>query len=145
MDDSVNIIDDLYYKEEVYDIIKCAFNVYNTLGFGFLEAVYQEALEIEFRKNGIEYESQKPLTIYYQGEELSKKYFADIVVGDNIIIELKAISSLTQADSSQLINYMKATGIKLGLLINFGNRRKLEWERRVFTNSTYQKKGNIPE
>ena len=75
-----------------------------------------------------------------KGEELSKKYFADIVVGDNIIIELKAISSLTQADSSQLINYMKATGIKLGLLINFGNRRKLEWERRVFTNSTYQKK-----
>ncbi|HJJ72523.1 MAG TPA: GxxExxY protein, partial [Methanocorpusculum sp.] len=60
-------------------------------------------------------------------------------------IELKAISSLTQADSSQLINYLKATGIKLGLLINFGNRRKLEWERRVFTNSTYQKKGNLPE
>ena len=145
MEDSVNLVDDFYYKEEVYDIIKCAFTVYNTLGFGFLEAVYQEALEIEFRKNGIEYVSQKPLTIYYQGEELSKKYFADIVVDDKIIIELKAISSLTQADSSQLINYLKATGIKLGLLINFGNRRKLEWERRVFTDSRYQKKENIPE
>ena len=73
MEDSVNLVDDFYYKEEVYDIVKCAFTVYNTLGFGFLEAVYQEALEIEFRKNGIEYVSQKPLTIYYQGEELSKK------------------------------------------------------------------------
>ena len=89
---------------------------------------------------------RKSLLLYtYQGEELSKKYFADIVVNDKIIIELKAISSLTQADSSQLINYLKATGIKLGLLINFGNRRKLEWERRVFTDSRYQKKENIPE
>ena len=75
MEDSVNLVDDFYYKEEVYDIVKCAFTVYNTLGFGFLEAVYQEALEIEFRKNGIEYVSQKPLTIYLSGRRAFKEIF----------------------------------------------------------------------
>ena len=120
-----------YYPDESYKINGAAMKVYNTLGSGFLEAVYQEALEIEFKKQGIPYEREKELKIYYDGVELSQTYRADLVCYDKIIVELKAISALDDANRSQVYNYLKATGYKLGILLNFGHYNGLERERKV--------------
>lgn len=120
-----------YYPDESYKINGAAMKVYNTLGSGFLEAVYQEALEIEFKKQGIPYEREKELKIYYDGVELSQTYRADFVCYDKIIVELKAISELDDANRSQVYNYLKATGYKLGILLNFGHYNGLERERKV--------------
>ena len=120
-----------YYPDESYKINGAAMKVYNTLGCGFLEAVYQEALEIEFKKQGIPYEREKELKIYYDGVELSQTYRADFVCYDKIIVELKAISELDDANRSQVYNYLKATGYKLGILLNFGHYNGLERERKV--------------
>lgn len=119
------------YKQESYDIIGAAMNVYNTLGHGFLEAVYQEAFEIELRNNQIPFDPQKELKIYYGDVELKQTYKPDIICYDKIIVELKAVSALDDAHRSQIYNYLHATGYKLGLLINFGNSEGLEWERKV--------------
>lgn len=121
----------VYYKQESYDIVGAAMYVYNTLGHGFLEAVYQEALEIEFEKRGIPFEPQKELKIYYDGRELRQTYKPDIICYGKIIVELKAVSSLDDSHRSQLYNYLHATGYKLGLLINFGSYDGLEYERKV--------------
>ncbi len=121
----------LYYKEESFDIVGAAMQVYNILGNGFLEAVYQEAFEIELRTRGIPYEREKELVIYYEGIELQKKFYADFVCFGNIIVELKAVSKLENVHRSQVYNYLKATGKKLGLLINFGSSDGLDWERVV--------------
>ena len=106
-------------------------HVYNTLGHGFLEAVYQEALEIELTKRGIPFESQKELRIVYEGQELKQTYKPDLICYDKIIVELKAVSSLDDSHRSQIYNYLHATGYKLGLLINFGCSDGLEYERKV--------------
>ena len=121
----------IVYKEESYKIIGAAFKVYNTLGPGFLEAVYQEALEIEFRKQGIPFEREKELTIEYDGIKLKQTYKADFVCFGKIIVELKAVSNLEDAHRSQVYNYLHATGYQLGLLLNFGNSDELEKERIV--------------
>ena len=128
------------YRDESHEIMECAFSVYNNLGSGFLEAIYQEALEVELRERSIPFESQKEITVYYKGEPLIKKYIADIIVDDKIILELKTVSKLTDIESAQLINYLKATGIQLGILLNFGHKKRLEWERRVYTNTRYLEK-----
>ena len=132
--------DFILYRDESHEIMECAFSVYNNLGSGFLEAIYQEALEVELRERGIPFESQKEITVYYKGEPLIKKYIADIIVDDKIILELKTVSKLTDIESAQLINYLKATGIQLGILLNFGHKKRLEWERRVYTNTRYLEK-----
>ena len=121
----------LYYKQESYDIIGAAMEVYNTLGHGFLEAVYQEALEKEFLSRGIPYEREKELTITYKGEVLKQTYKADFVCYGKVIVELKAVSGLDDAHRSQVYNYLHATGYRLGLLLNFGNYEGLERERIV--------------
>ena len=121
----------IIFKEESYKIIGAAFKVYNTLGCGFLEAVYQEALEIEFQKQGIPYEREKELKVYYDGVELKQTYKADFVCFGDIIVELKAVSALDDAHRSQVYNYLHATGFKLGLLVNFGCSDELEYERIV--------------
>jgi len=105
--------------------------VYNLLGNGFLEAVYQEALEIELDRRHIPYEREQELEIYYDGIKLGKKYVADFVCYDKIILELKAVKELDDSHRSQLYNYLKATGFKLGFLINFGKSDELQIERRV--------------
>lgn len=120
-----------YNKEQSYAINGAAMQVYNTLGHGFLEAVYQEALEIEFKERSIPYEREKELKIYYNGHELKHTYKADFVCYGNIIVELKAVAKLDDSHRSQVYNYLKATGYKLGLLYNFGNYEGLEWERKV--------------
>ncbi len=119
------------FKEESFKIIGAAFKVYNTLGHGFLEAVYQEALEIEFQRQGIPYEREKELKITYDGVELKQSYRADFVCYGKIIVELKALSNLEDTHRSQVHNYLHATGYKLGLLINFGCSKELERERIV--------------
>ena len=121
----------IYYKQESYDIIGAAMHVYNTLGHGFLEAVYQEALEIELAKRGIPFDPQKELKIIYDGKELKQTYKPDFMCYDKIIVEIKAVSVLNDSHRSQLYNYLHATGYKLGLLINFGCSDGLEYERKV--------------
>ena len=105
--------------------------VYNKLGIGFLEAVYQEALALEFSKRGIPFEREKELKIYYDGQELKTTYRADFVCYGDIIVELKAVSELDDSHRSQVYNYLKATGFKLGLLYNFGHADGLQYERKV--------------
>jgi GxxExxY protein len=121
---------DILYKDEAYKIIGAAMTVHNEIGFGFLEAVYQEALEKEFRFQCIPFQQEVPLPVYYKGEVLSKKYFADFVCYNKIIVELKAITSLSSENRAQVLNYLKATKFELGLLINFGES-KLKYERLV--------------
>ena len=114
---------DLIYKDLTGEVIAAAFEVHKTLGCGFLEAVYQEALEIEFGLRKIPFESQKQLEIEYKGVTLKKKYSPDFLVFDKIIVEIKAESQLTTNGEAQLHNYLKATGFKVGLLINFGTTK----------------------
>ncbi|ODS33730.1 MAG: putative orf [Candidatus Scalindua rubra] len=113
----------LIYEDLTEKIIDAAFEVHKTLGCGFLEAVYQEAIEIEFGLRNIPFESQKQLEIKYKGVTLRKKYSPDFLVFNKIILEIKAEAKLTNIDEAQLHNYLKATGFKVGLLINFGTTK----------------------
>ncbi len=122
---------ELILKEEVYQIVGAAMDVYYTLGRGFLEPVYQEALAIELCRRGIPFEAQKPLKIQYKGMELKKQYFADFVCFEQIIVEIKACEDLTGRDEGQILNYMKATRMRIGLLFNFGSQSRLEWKRYI--------------
>ena len=119
------------HKELTSKIINCFYTVYNTLGYGFLEKVYENSLMIELLNNGLQVEKQKPIKVYYDNQ-LVGEYFADLVVNDQIIIELKASESLCEEHEYQLINYLKATNFELGLLLNFG--KKPEIRRKIFTN-----------
>jgi len=116
----------IIYKEECYKIYHCIYIVHNKLGNGFLESVYQEALEIEFRKDKIPFESQKMIRIYYDDKPLTQFFKADIVCYDKILLELKAVTKINNEHKAQLINYLTATKIKLGLLVNFGTHPKVE-------------------
>ena len=118
----------LLYEKETEKILKACFEVHNELGNGFLEAVYQEALEKEFIIQKIPYEREKLLPIMYKGELLSKEYYADFVCYGKIIVELKAVSRLENEHKAQVINYLKAMNKEIGLLINFG-KSSLQWER----------------
>ena len=135
---------EILYPDEVHKIIGCAMTVYNILGRGFLEAVYHDALEVELKLKGISFEHKKHLNIYYKGVKLPSYYQADVVCYDKIILELKTETELVKEDEAQLINYLKATGIKLGILINFGNRRKLEWRRVIYSDERYLNNADIP-
>jgi len=117
--------------ERTYKIIGAALEVHKELGCGFLEAVYQEALQKEFVTQGIPFKAQPAIEIRYKGEPLEKKYQPDYICYDEVIIEIKAISALTGLEEAQLINYLKATGLKVGLLINFG-AKSLEHKRLVY-------------
>ena len=119
---------DLLYEDETYNIIGSALTVHNELGPGFLESVYQEALEHEYLLNNIPAQKEVPLQIYYKEKLLSKLYIADFICYDKIIIELKAVSALHNEHKAQILNYLKATKFKLGLLLNFGTT-KLEYKR----------------
>lgn len=122
---------DLLYKDEVYAIIGAAIEVHKQLGSGFLEAIYQEAMQIELESRSIPFKSQKELQVFYKGQLLKKEYLADFVCYEKIIVEIKALYHLTGLEESQLINYLKVSGLRLGLLINFGSIGKLEWKRLI--------------
>ena len=117
------------YKKETYNIIGAALTVYNELGPGFLEAVYQDALEIELGMLSIPFVSQKPLPVYYRGHLLKHDYIADLICHERILLELKAVKDIHEAHQAQVVNYLKATGLALGYVINFGNLDKLQWQR----------------
>ncbi len=110
----------MIYPKESYDIIGCMMTVHSELGCGFLEKVYQEALEREFTDKGIPFKREVNLKIYYKGNPLQQDYIADFVCYDKIIVELKAISKISDIEKAQVINYLKATGYELGILANFG-------------------------
>ena len=121
-----------YLYQEITDkVIKAFYEVYNTLGHGFLEKVYHNALLIELAKFGFELKSQYPIKVYYEGK-LVGDYFADIIVNDCVILELKAKEAIWEEHEYQLMNYLKATEIEIGLLLNFG--KKPEFKRKIFTN-----------
>ena len=120
----------ILYQQESYDIIGAAMAVHRELGEGFLEEIYQEAREIEFNERCILYEREKLIQISYKGNNLKKFYKADFFCYGNIIVELKAVTELNGEHKSQVINYLKATGCRLGLLINFG-AESLQYERLV--------------
>ena len=112
--------DNYMYTELTEKIIGCAFKVYNQLGAGFLEKIYENALAIELKDAGLSAQQQYPIKVYYN-EIVIGDYIADIVVEDRVIIELKAVNNLAKAHEVQLVNYLKATKIEVGLLINFGD------------------------
>jgi len=127
------MIDEQYLYSELTDkIIKCYYTVYNCLRYGFLEKVYENALCIELNKLGLSMESQRRIDVYYDGKIVGE-YYADIFVDNKIIIELKACESLCLEHSYQLLNYLRATDIEVGLLLNFG--KKPEFVRKTFLNS----------
>ena len=121
----------LELRDEVYAVIGAAIEVHRQLGPGFLEAVYQEAMERELAVRGIAHVSQKHLPIHYKGRPLESYYVADLLCFDQIIVELKALNRLSGTEESQVLNYLKATGLKVGLLVNFGSHGRLEWKRLV--------------
>ncbi len=119
-------------KEESYKTVGSCFEVYNTLGCGFLEAVYQECLGIEFSKQTIPFKAQTPLELSYKGQVLEQKCVPDFICFDKVIVEIKAVKELSDEHRAQVHNYLKATGYRLGLLVNFSQYTKLQYERIVY-------------
>lgn len=119
----------LIFKDECYQINGACFEVYREKGCGFLEDVYQECLEIEFGLQSIEYVAQHALELEYKGHPLRKKYIPDFILFGKIIVEIKSVKDVTDEHRAQLQNYLKATGYKLGLLVNFGHYPKVQIER----------------
>jgi len=124
---------EVLYRDEVYAIVGAAMEVYNHLGAGFLEPVYQEALGIEFIERLVPARAQHEINIIYKGKPLKKTYATDFLCFDKIIVEIKALDKLSSREEAQLINYLKATDMKVGVLINFGAVPSLEWRRLIFT------------
>jgi GxxExxY protein len=122
---------ELLFKEEAYRIVGAAMEVYNEKGCGFLEGVYQECFEIELGIRGIPFAAQLELPLTYKGRALRQVYRADVVCFGEIIVEIKAVCALVDEHRAQVLNYLSATGKRLGLLINFGHHPGLEWERLV--------------
>ena len=125
----------LLHKDTTDIILKSFYKVYNNLGYGFLEKVYENALLYELRNQGLDCEKQKPIKVYYEQIQVGE-YYADIIVNECIILELKASESIAEEHEFQLINYLKATEIEIGLLLNFG--KNPEFKRKIFTNKKNQ-------
>ena len=123
--------EDFLFKKETDKIISTFYEVYNSLGYGFLERVYQNALFLELKRRGFHCEAQKQIKVYFKGQEVGE-YFADMVINDHIILELKANQRICPENEAQLLNYLKATRIELGLLLNFGEKPQVR--RKIYTN-----------
>lgn len=131
---------EILYKEESYKIVGACFEVYREKGCGFLEPVYQECMEIELRLQGILYVPKKSLALEYKGCPLRSTYEPDFICYDKIVLELKAVTELADEHRAQVQNYLKATGFKLGLLVNFGHYPKAQVERIVAERGRYEHK-----
>jgi len=118
-------------RELTKTIIGCAFRVHNTLGHGFLEKVYENALRIELAKQALEVKQQEPIKVYYEGQVVGD-YYADLWIEDRVIVELKAVRALSKAHEVQLVNYLTATGVDTGLLLNFGPSVKVKRKFREY-------------
>ncbi len=121
----------LLLEQETYAVTGAAIELHRTLGPGFLEKVYQEAMQLELTARNIPNEADKPLHIQYKGQPLTQRYHADIICFGQIIVELKALNQLSGTEDAQLLNYLKATGLQVGLLFNFGSHGRLERKRLV--------------
>jgi GxxExxY protein len=119
----------LVFEEETYKILGACFEVYKDKGCGFLEAVYQECLEIELGLQAIPFQSQSELQLTYKGQVLKQTYVPDFICFGKVILEIKAVTELTDGHRAQVHNYLKATGYRVGLLVNFGHYPKVEYER----------------
>ena len=119
------------FHQEGYDLMAACFEVYNEMGHGFLEEVYQESLELELTHRGISFISQPKLQLFYKGNALRKHYEADLIVVGEIVVELKAVKAPLPEHDAQLINHLRATHKRVGYLVNFGSHPSLEWKRRV--------------
>ncbi len=117
------------HKDLTEKIVGCAYNVYNKMGFGFLESVYEKCMLIELHKAGLDVESQKPITVSYENEIVGE-FVADIIVNDTVILELKSVRQIINAHEVQLVNYLVATGKPVGLILNFGES-KVEIKRKI--------------
>ncbi|HEX2101020.1 MAG TPA: GxxExxY protein [Candidatus Synoicihabitans sp.] len=122
---------DPLHQQSGYEFMAAAFEVYNELGHGFLEEVYQESLELELTLRRIPFQSRPRLTLHYKNIPLKKQYEADLIVINEIVVELKAVKALLPEHEAQLLNYLKATHKRVGYIVNFGANPKLEWKRRV--------------
>jgi len=122
---------DIILAEEAYKIIGACFEVYKEKGGGFTEALYQECLELELQLQDIPFITQPQLPLTYKGRPLKQSFRPDLICFGNVLVELKAAAVLVDEHRSQVLNYLNATGLRLGLLINFGHHPKLEWERIV--------------
>jgi GxxExxY protein len=131
---------EILYKDESYKIVGACFEVYREKGCGFLEAVYQECVEIELRLQGIPFMPKKSLSLEYKGNPLRSTYEPDFICYDKIVLELKAVAELTDEHRAQILNYLRATGFKLGLLVNFGHFPKAQVERIVAERGRYENK-----
>jgi GxxExxY protein len=120
---------ELLYKDESYALIGACFEVYKEKGNGFVEPVYQECLELELALQSIPFAAHGALRLAYKGVELQQRYIPDFLCYDKIILEVKAVRQLTDEHRAQVLNYLKASGLRLGLLVNFGHHPKLEYER----------------
>jgi GxxExxY protein len=127
----------LLFEQETYPIIGACFEVYREKGCGFLEPVYQECMEIELRLRGVPFVPQQPLALEYKGCPIRAKYQPDFICYEKIILELKAVSELAEEHRAQVLNYLKATGFKLGLLVNFAHHPKVQLERIVAERGRY--------
>jgi GxxExxY protein len=132
----------LIYRDEAYRIVGACFEVYKEKGCGFLEPVYQECLSLEFRLQEIPVVAQRSVSLEYKGHPLGHTYTPDFVCFNEIIVEIKAVSALADEHRAQVINDLHATGMELGLLVNFGHYPKLEWERLVVT--TGRRQSSLP-
>jgi GxxExxY protein len=121
----------LVFQEETYAVLGAAIEVHKELGSGFLEGVYQDAMELELADRKVDFEPRKELAVCYKGKPLRKAYEADLVCFGKIIAELKALDRLSGKEEAQILNYLKASGLKVGLLINFGSHGRLEWRRLI--------------
>ena len=134
---------EILFKEESYKIVGACFEVYHEKGCGFLESVYQECMEIELRLQGILYVPKKPLALEYKGSPLHATYEPDFICFDKIVLELKAVKELADEHRAQVQNYLRATGLRLGLLVNFGHYPKAQIERIVAERGRYGNKARI--
>ena len=132
-------MENLLHSDITGETIKAFYKVYNTLGYGFLEKVYENAMAFELEDNGLFVQTQLPIKVFYNGREAGE-YFADLVVENKVILEIKTAAAIDKAHEAQLLNYLKATEMEVGLILNFG--QKAEYRRKVFAN---QKKDIISQ
>ncbi len=120
-----------YFKQEGYDLVSAALEVFHTLGGGMAEEIYQQSLEYELSLRGIHFDSKKELKVFYKKHELDKTYIPDLFVSNGIIVELKSVKEIINEHKAQLFNYMRITNLDVGYILNFGNTKELEWQRYV--------------
>ena len=131
------------FEEEGYQFMGAAFEVYNQLGHGMAEEVYQQSLEIELSLHGIPFQSKRELEVFYKDRRLDTHYCPDLIVDDAIVVELKAISDLTTDHEAQLFNYMRIARQQVGYLLNFGKKGELQWKRFILTDLHSRGKGTL--